>query len=104
MTELQELLRRPAVVAAVTELGVPSLGVEDVLSALRRFGAVRVDVRDDPVRPYACLVDDSEIGFGSTVLHAALACWASVLEDLGDYTRCGQRELERFLLGEGDLA
>ena len=104
MTEVQELLRRPALVAAVAELGVASLGVEDVLSALRRFGAVRVDVRDDPARPYACLVDDSEVGYGTTVLHAALACWASVLEGLGEYTRCGQRELERFLLGEGDLA
>jgi hypothetical protein len=42
------------VVAAVRELGVTTLGVEDVLGALRRFGAVRIDVTADRRRPYSC--------------------------------------------------
>jgi hypothetical protein len=97
MSEIEELLRRPAVIDAVAELGVTSLGVEDVLTALRRFGAVRIDVRDDAARPYTCTLAGAEAGHGTTVLHAALACWAGVLESMGDYTRKGQEELERFL-------
>src|SRR4051794_24710731 len=88
--EIRALLERPAVVAAVRELGVTSLGVEDVLGALRRFGAVRIDVTTDRKRPYACVLqvagEDPEVGRGPTVLHAALACWAATLETFQGYT------------------
>jgi hypothetical protein len=36
--EVDVLLRRPVLVAAVLELGVTALRVEDVLGALRRLG------------------------------------------------------------------
>jgi hypothetical protein len=107
-SEFNELLRRPAVIAAVEELGVVSLGIEDVLSALRRFGTVRIDVRDDPALPYVCLAalagEEPESGRGATVLHAAVACWANVLDSVSDYSRRGLDDLERFVLGENDPA
>src|SRR4051794_28336566 len=88
--ELAALLRRPAVVAAVRELGVEALAVEDVLRALRRFGAVRVEVTSDPRRPYLCVLqvagEDPEIARGRSLLHAAVACWAVTLESFEGYT------------------
>src|SRR5689334_4677704 len=51
--DLLQLLLRPAIVAAVDDLGLDSLGVEDVLTALRRFGAVRVEVGDT----YTCVLE-----------------------------------------------
>ena len=101
MPTVNELLRRPAVVAAVAELRVAALGVEDVLSALRRFGAVRIEVGDDPDRPYACIVEitgeEPERAHGTSVLHAALACWAATLEGARRYSDLGLTELEHFL-------
>jgi hypothetical protein len=108
MSDVQELLRRPAVMAAVRDLGVATLGVEDVLLALHRYGAVRIEVRENASHPYACRVliagETPETGHGSTVLHAALACWAQILDAFGHYAARGQDELERFLLGQGDAA
>jgi hypothetical protein len=101
---LDLLLRRPAVLAAVRDLGVASLSLEDVLGALRAFGSVRVHVDDHPHEPYLCLLEaGDEHGRGRTVLHAAVACWAGALESLADYTGQGVAELERFLYGP-DLA
>src|SRR4051794_13075661 len=93
-----ELLRRPAVVEAVAELGVATLGVEDVLKALRHFGAVRIEVAHDA---FACVLEvpgeDPECAQGTTVLHAALACWAAALEGTRLYCDRGLAGLERFL-------
>jgi hypothetical protein len=104
--DVQALLSRPAVIAAVRELGVPALGVEDVLVALRRFGTVRIDVTSDRRRPFVCVVqvagEDPEIGRGATVLHAALSCWATTLESFKGYTARGLTEVERFLAGPGE--
>jgi hypothetical protein len=100
--ELDQLLRRPEVVAAVHELGVASLSLEDVLTALRSFGAVRVDIDQHPEQPYICRLaagESSDHGRGRTVFHAAIACWAGVLEGCSDYTRQGIAEFEQFLLG-----
>jgi hypothetical protein len=101
MGDVQELLRRPSVVAAVRELGVSSLGVEDVLAALYRFGTVRVEVTGDAARRYACVLhvagEEPERSHGATVLHAALACWAATLEGLRQYSDRGVAELEHFL-------
>ena len=106
-SDVQALLRRPAVVAAVRELGVPALGVEDVLTALRGFGAVRIDVTAERRRPFACVVqvagEDPEIGYGTTVLHAALACWAATLESFKGYADRGLTDVERFLAGPDEL-
>jgi hypothetical protein len=99
--ELDALLRRPAVKAAVRDLGVDSLAVEDVLVALRSFGRVRIELDDHPEFPYVCRLaagDDHERGRGRTVLHAALACWAGALEGFNLYARQGVEDLERFLL------
>jgi hypothetical protein len=94
---LLELLRRPAVLAAVDELGSASLGVEDVLTALRRFGAVRIEVGDQ----YTCVLEvpgePPERVHGPSVLHAALACWAEALESARRYADAGLEELTRFL-------
>ena len=99
--EVSDLLRRPAVVAAVRELGLTSLGLEDVLRELRRFGAVRIDVTIDRRRPFACVLqvagEDPEVGRGRSVLHAALACWAVTLESFNGYAGKGMTDLERFL-------
>jgi hypothetical protein len=100
--ELDALLRRPSVLAAVHELGVDSLAVEDVLEALRSFGRVRVELDDHPEFPYVCRLaagDEHERGRGRTVLHAALACWAGALEGFSRYAQQGVEDLERFLLG-----
>src|SRR3954468_22744522 len=101
MGDVHELLRRPSVVAAVRELGVPTLGVEDVLGALHRLGTVRVDVTGDAARPYACVLhvagEEPERSHGATVLHAALACWAATLEGLQRYSDRGVPELEPSL-------
>ena len=101
MPTVDELLRRPAVIAAVAELGVATLGVEDVLTALHRFGAVGIEVGDDPARPYECIVrvtgEEPERAHGTSVLHAALACWAATLESTRLYSSHGLTELERFL-------
>ena len=97
--ELDQLLRRPAVVAAVRDLGVASLALEDVLTALQALGQVRIDVDEHPDHPYVCLLDaGAEHGRGRTVLHAAVACWAEALASLGQYTDQGFNALERFLL------
>jgi hypothetical protein len=100
--DLTALLGRPAVVAAVLELGVSALQVEDVLVALRRFGPVRIEVTADRRRPYACVLqvagEDPEVGHGTTVLHAALSCWATTLESFSHYTNDGVTRLERFLV------
>jgi len=100
-SEIEDLLRRPAVVAAVCELGVSSLGAEEVLSALRRFGAVRVELTDDVALPFACVLEvageDPEQANGTTVLHAALACWATALESFRACADRGVARLERFL-------
>jgi hypothetical protein len=102
MSDVEELLRRPSVVAAVRDLAVSALAVEDVLRALHRYGAVRIDVHEDG---YACRLliagENAETGHGATVLHAALACWAQVLDAIGEYATRGQGQLERFL---GDAA
>jgi hypothetical protein len=99
--DVNALLSRPAVVAAVLELGVTALQVEDVLGALRRFGPVRVEVVADRRRPYACVLqiagEDPEIGRGSSVLHAALSCWATTLDSFNAYADTGVTRLERFL-------
>ncbi|MBE2315779.1 hypothetical protein DVA67_007315 [Solirubrobacter sp. CPCC 204708] len=98
--DLEHLLSRPAVIAAVRDLGVASLSLEDVLSALHGFGAVRIVVDNDAEQPYVCLLrDGEERGRGRTVLHAAVACWAGALEGLSRYTAQGVDEIERFLLG-----
>src|SRR4051794_36644805 len=100
--ELDQLLRRPAVVAAVRDLGVASLALEDVLGALRSFGRVRIDIDEHPERPYVCRLaagDESEHGRGRTVLHASITCWAGALEGFSRYTQQGVAELEQFLLG-----
>ena len=99
---LEALLRRPAVLAAVRDLGVTSLAVEDVLLALRALGVVRVEVDHDPEHPFVCVLEAGEAhesGRGRTVLHAAVACWAEALDSVNGYTRQGVEELERFLLG-----
>ena len=96
--ELDQLLRRPAVLTAVRELGVSALALEDVLVALRAFGAVRIVVDDDPEQPYVCLLEaGEERGRGRSVLHAALACWAGALESFAEYSGQGVAEFERFL-------
>ncbi len=98
--ELDQLLQRPAVVAAVRDLGVASLSREDVLDALSGFGAVRLHVEPQAQAPYVCLLDaGEERGRGRTVLHAAIACWAQVLEGMAVYTQRGVADLERFLTG-----
>jgi hypothetical protein len=101
MPTVDELLRRPAMIAAVAELGVATLGVEDVLTALHRFGAVGIEVGDDPARPYECIVhvagEEPECAHGTSVLHAALACWAATLESTLLFSSRGLTELERFL-------
>jgi hypothetical protein len=100
--ELEQLLRRPLVVSAVRDLGVASLTLEDVLTALRTFGRVRIDIDQHPTAPYVCVLlagEDRERGRGRSVLHAAVACWADALEGLSRYTQQGVDELERFLLG-----
>jgi hypothetical protein len=95
--DVDVLLQRPAVVAAVLELGVTALSVEDVLGALRRFGPVRVDVTADRRRPYSCVLqvagEDPEIGRGASVLQAALACWATTLESFRVYATRGMSDL-----------
>jgi hypothetical protein len=99
--EVRELLERPELIAAVRELGVDALTVEDVLGALRRFGAVRIEVTSDRRHPYACIVqvagEDPELGRGRTVLHAALACWASTLQGFLGYSERGVTDIEQFL-------
>jgi hypothetical protein len=104
--DVTALLSRPAVVAAVLELGVSALQVEDVLVALRRFGPVRVDVTADRRRPYACVLqvagEDLEIGRGTSVLHAALSCWATTLDSFSAYADKGVAHLERFLVETDD--
>lgn len=100
--ELDALLQRPTVVAAVRGLGVASLAVEDVLAELRSFGAVRIDVDLGTDHPYVCVLevgDEHEHGRGRTVLEAALTCWAEVLESTLAYAQQGVDELEQFLLG-----
>ena len=100
--ELDQLLRRPEVVAAVQELGVASLSLEQVLTALQSFGLVRIDIDRHPEQPYVCRLaagETSEQGRGRTVLHAAIACWAGVLEGCGHYTRQGIADFEQYLLG-----
>jgi hypothetical protein len=100
--DLDQLLRRPAVLMAVRDLGVTSLAVEDVLVALRSLGAVRMEVDHDPERPFLCVLEAGEAhesGRGRTVLHAAVACWAEALDSVDGYTRQGVADLERFLLG-----
>ena len=102
--ELDQLLRRPAIIAAVRDLGVSALGLEDVLGALGAFGSVRISMTAHPVRPYTCVLetpDGREHGRGPTVLVAALVCWADALEAVGNYSRRGVAELEQFLLGRG---
>jgi hypothetical protein len=97
--DLDHLLRRPAVVAAVRELDVTALTLEDVLAALQTFGAVRVEVEPEQ---YVCVLEaggEREVARGRTVLNAAVACWAEVLEGMAAYTRRGVDELEQFLLG-----
>jgi hypothetical protein len=93
-----ELLRRPAVVEAVAELGIATLGVEDVLNALSGFGAVRIEVAHDG---FTCILEipgeDPECADGTTVLHAALACWAAALEGTRLYCDRGIAGLERLL-------
>jgi hypothetical protein len=65
---------------------------------------VRIDLDHDGERPYLCtLAGGAERGRGRTVLHAAVACWAEVLESLRGYTRRGFTDLERFLL-DPDMA
>jgi hypothetical protein len=99
--EVDDLLRRPAVVAAVLELGVEALRVEDVLGALRSFGPVRIEVTTHRKLPYACVLqvagEDPEVGRGRSVLHAALACWATTLESFSGYAGKGLVDVERFL-------
>lgn len=96
--ELDQLLRRPAVIAAVRDLGVASLALEDVLSALQPFGQVRIEIDPEAELPYVCLLDcGAEHARGRTVLHAVVACWAEVLEGFTVYTNRGLTELERFL-------
>jgi hypothetical protein len=98
--DLEALLRRPAVNAAAQDLGLPALGLEDVLGALRVFGSVKITVNDDAQRPYTCVLeaaDGSEHGSGRSVLTAAVACWADALEAMGHYSRQGVADLERFL-------
>ena len=105
--EIPELLRRASVVAAIRELNVTALSIEDVLEALRCFGAVRIDVTMDPRRPYACVLqvagEDPEVAHGRTVLHAALLCWAATLESFHSYTKRGMTDVERFLGGFNGL-
>jgi hypothetical protein len=106
--EIDELLRRPAVVAAVGELGVTALSVEDVLRALRRFGAVRVEVTAARRRPFVCVLqvagEDPEIGRGTSVLHAALVCWAATLAGFSGYADKGVTDIERFLAERDEAA
>ena len=100
-TDLDQLLRNPTLVAAVRDLGVSSLALEDVLHALRSLGQVRIELDDHPERPYLCQLDsggECERARGRTVLNAALACWAEALEAFGAYTQHGLTKLERFLL------
>ena len=98
--DLDQLLRRPAVIAAVNDLGLTSLALEDVLVALRPFGTVRIEVDRNPEHPYLCLLEGGEErARGRTVLHAAVACWARALQDVTLYTERGVAELEQFLLG-----
>jgi len=103
---LDQLLRRPDVIAAVEELGVTSLSVEHVLTALRRFGAVRIDVGDDRARPYTCVLaipgEQPESTQGTSVLHSALACWAVALEGSRRYTDLGLEQVARFLARADD--
>jgi hypothetical protein len=96
-TALRELLRRPPVLAAVSELGLESLGVEDVLTALRGLGAVRIEAGER----YTCVLEipgePPERVSGATVLHAALACWAETLDGARRYTDTGLEQLSRYL-------
>jgi hypothetical protein len=106
--EVPDLLARPELIAAVRELGVDALTVEDVLGALRRFGALRVEVTSDPRRPYACILqvagEDPEVGRGRTVLHAGLACWVATLESFLAYSERGVTDIEHFLEGLDEAA
>ena len=87
-------------IAAVNDLGLTSLALEDVLVALRSFGTVRIEVDRHPEHPYLCLLEGGEErARGRTVLHAAVACWARALQDVTLYTERGVAELEQFLLG-----
>src|SRR5690349_4565794 len=100
--DLDQLLRRPSVVAAVRELNVTSLTLEGVLDALAAYGAGRVEGDGGPDRPFGCVLEaggERETARGGTVLNAAVACWAEVLEGVEAYTRQGVDELEQFLLG-----
>jgi hypothetical protein len=105
---LRVLLDRPAVVAAVRELGLTALSVEDVFGALRAFGEVRIDVTTHAKRPYVCVLqiagEDPVHSRGTTVLHAAVACWAATLESFEGYTGSGLTEVERFLAGLDEAA
>jgi hypothetical protein len=99
--ELDPLLGRPAIIDAVRDLGLTALGLEDVLAALSSFGSVRIDVTAHAARPYTCALetpDGQEHGRGTTVLVAAIACWADALDAVGHYSRRGVAELEQFLL------
>ena len=104
--DVNALLSRPAVVAAVLELGVVALQVEDVLAALRGFGPVRIEVTADRRRPYACVLqvagEDPEIGRGTSVLHAALSCWSTTLDSFSAYAVQGVAQLESFLVETDD--
>jgi hypothetical protein len=106
--DLGVLLARPAVVAAVRELGLTSLSVEDVFGALRAFGAVRLDVTTHPKRPYVCVLqvagEDPVHSRGTSVLHSALGCWAATLESFEGYAGSGLTEVERFLAGLDEAA
>src|SRR4051794_10759481 len=106
--DLAALLARPAVIAAVRELGVQTLAAEDVLGALKRFGAVRLEVTSDRRRPYACVVqvagEDPEVGRGATVLHAVVACGAATLDSFQSYTDTGVKDIERYLSGLDEAA
>ena len=79
--------------------------MEDVLRALRHFGAVRVEV--DATGVFACVLEvPGEVAQrfgGPTVLHAALACWADALESARQYTAGGIVALERFLARTDDV-
>jgi len=103
---LDQLLRRPDVIAAVEELGIGSLSLEHILTALRRFGTVRIDVGDDRARPYTCVLaipgEQPESAPGTSVLHSALACWAVALEGSRRYTDLGLEQVARFLAHADD--
>jgi hypothetical protein len=96
---VSELLRRRTVIEAIAELGLATIGVEDVLGALRRFGAVRIEVGDSA---FTCVLEipgeEPERARGATVLQAALACWAETLDSTRAYSDRGIARLERYLM------